>query len=333
MDAAAKRSECAFNTTVTLTHRSALLIAGPTASGKSALALRLAAALDGVLINTDSMQVYRELRVLTARPSPDEESAVPHLLFGHVDGAVNYSTGLWLVEAAHALAEARRMGRLAIFVGGTGLYFKALIQGLSAIPDVPGEVRMAIRARAENMPAAVLHAELARRDPETAARLRPSDPQRILRALEVLEATGKGLSSFQAQRAAPLLDMQIVLAVFLVSARHELTARIDARFEAMLAAGALQEAAALRERRLDPALPVMRAHGVPHLIAHLNGEISIGEAARLAKRDTRAYARRQLTFARHQLPQFRWAMPEEAEAFFLSAYSSRLNFRRDAWKM
>jgi tRNA dimethylallyltransferase len=297
-----------------LTQISAVLIAGPTASGKSALALRLATALGGMVINTDSMQVYRDLRVLTARPVAEEEAALPHRLFGHVDGTVNYSTGLWLADVKRALAEARSMGRLAIFVGGTGLYFKALTQGLSAIPDVPQDVRAEVRRRAEDNPSAALHAELARRDPETAARLRPSDPQRILRALEVFEATGKGLSFFQAKREAPLLDVTEVFAVFLAPERQALNARIDARFEAMLEAGALREAAALRERRIDPALPVMRAHGVPHLIAHLNGEISLGDAARRAKRDTRAYARRQLTFVRHQLPLFHWAVPQEAEA-------------------
>jgi tRNA dimethylallyltransferase len=302
-----------------LTKMSAVLIAGPTASGKSALALHLATALGGMVVNTDSMQVYRDLRVLTARPAPEEEAAIPHRLFGHVDGAVNYSTGLWLADAKHALAVAQSTGRLAIFAGGTGLYFKALTQGLSAIPEVPQEVRAEIRARAENSPAAVMHAELTRRDPETAARLRPSDSQRILRALEVLEATGKSLSSFQARRAAPLLNMQNVVAVFLAPERQALKARIDARFEAMLEGGALQEAAALRERRLAPALPVMRAHGVPHLLAHLSGEISLGEAARLAKRDTRAYARRQWTFARHQLPLFHLAAPEEAETLVLNA--------------
>ncbi|PZR92222.1 MAG: tRNA (adenosine(37)-N6)-dimethylallyltransferase MiaA, partial [Hyphomicrobiales bacterium] len=161
---------------------SAILVAGPTASGKSALALRLARALGGVAINADSMQVYRDLRVLTARPDREDEPKVPHRLFGHVDGAVNYSAGLWLANASVALDEARREGRLPIFVGGTGLYFKALTQGLSAIPPVPEDVRAKIRARAANAPAADLYASLMRHDPATAARLRPSDPQRILRA-------------------------------------------------------------------------------------------------------------------------------------------------------
>jgi tRNA dimethylallyltransferase len=310
-----------------LTRISAILIAGPTASGKSALALRLARALGGVAINADSMQVYRDLRVLTARPSAEDEARVPHKLYGHVDGAINYSVGLWLADVCDALNEARRDGPLPIFVGGTGLYCKALTQGLSAIPPVPDDVRAHVRARAKNVPAAELHASLMRHDPATAARLRPSDPQRILRALEVFEATGRSLVAFQGARTAPLLDAKGVFAVFLAPERKALKARIDARFDAMLEAGALQEAARLRERRLDPALPVMRALGVPHLIAHLNGEISLAEAAREAKRDTARYAKRQDTFARHQLESFRWMTPQEAETLAL-AECSRLNAAR-----
>src|SRR3984893_15918307 len=168
------------NATTPLTRVSAILIAGPTASGKSALALRLACALGGTVINADSMQVYRDLRVLTARPDREDEAKAPHRLFGHVDGAVNHSTGLWLANASVALNEVRRAGRLPIFVGGTGPYFKALTQGLAAIPPVPEGVRAKVRSRAAGVPAANLHASLMRRDPATAARLRPSDPQRIL---------------------------------------------------------------------------------------------------------------------------------------------------------
>jgi tRNA dimethylallyltransferase len=310
-----------------LTRVSAILIAGQTASGKSALALRLARALGGVVINADSMQVYRDLRVLTARPDREDEAKAPHRLFGHVDGAVNYSAGIWLANASAALNEARREERLPVFVGGTGLYFKALTQGMSAIPPVPDGVRAKVRARAADVPVAELHGELMRRDPETAARLRPSDPQRILRALEVFEATGKSLVSFHATRTLPVLDAKDVLAVFLATEREALKARIDARFEVMLQAGALQEAAVLRERRLDPALPVMRAHGVPHLVAHLNGDISLAEAARGAKLDTCRYAKRQATFARHQLASFRWLPAQEAETLAL-AECSGLNAAR-----
>ena len=301
-----------------MTHVSAILIAGPTASGKSALALRLARALSGVVINADSMQVYRDLRVLTARPDREDEAKAPHRLFGHIDGAANFSAGLWLANASVALNEARRERRLPVFVGGTGLYFKALTQGMSAIPPVPGDVRAKVRSRAAGVPAADLYACLKRQDPATAARLRPSDPQRILRALEVFEATGKSLVSFHGTRTLPVLDMKDAFAVFLATERKALKARIDARFEVMLQAGGLREAAVLRERRLDPALPVMHAHGVPHLISHLNGEISFAEAARGAKLDTCRYAKRQLTFARHQLASFRWLTAQEAETLALA---------------
>jgi tRNA dimethylallyltransferase len=301
-----------------VTRPSSILIAGPTASGKSALALRLAVALDGMLINADSMQVYRDMRVLTARPGVEDEATAPHRLFGHVDGAVNHSVGLWLAEARLILAEAKQSGRIPIFVGGTGLYFKALTQGLSSIPPVPDEVRARLRSEAAGVPVARLHAELAKRDPAMAARLRPTDPQRVLRALEVLEATGRSLASFQGAKTEPLLEMADVRAIFLTLERDALRQRINQRFEAMLNAGALEEAERLRERGLDAALPIMRAHGVPHLIAHLNGETPLGEAVQLAKRDTRTYARRQFTFARHQLAGFQWASETEAEALALA---------------
>lgn len=292
----------------------AVLVAGPTASGKSALALRLARDFGGLVIDTDSMQVYRDLRILTARPTPEEEALAPHRLYGHVDGAINHSVGLWLTDAGKALGEARNSGRLPIFVGGTGLYFKALTQGLSAIPTVPDAVRAAVRARARNVPVAALHAELARRDPVTAAELRPTDPQRVLRALEVLEATGRGLASFRALKLPPLLPEAELVALFLAPDRAWLRQRIDLRFDAMIASGALEEVAALKARQLDPTLPVMRAHGVPHLLAALAGDLSLAEAAARSKLDTYHYVKRQFTFARHQLAMLRWAAPEDAFA-------------------
>ncbi len=296
---------------------SAILIAGPTASGKSVLALRLAERLGGALINANSMQVYRDLAILTARPRPEEEARAPHFLFGHVDGAVNYSVGRYLEEAAAALEHLRSEARLPIFVGGTGLYFKALTQGLSDIPSVPKFLRAELRARAERLTAVELHAELATHDPAMAAKLRPSDPQRILRALEVHAATGRSLAAFQGAKRAPLLDVQSCVAIFVAPERALLNARIDQRFDAMLEAGALKEVEALRARKLDPALPVIRALGMPHLLCHLEGEIDLEEAARLSKRDTRTYAKRQFTFARHQLREFRWAVLEAAEAMVM----------------
>ncbi len=288
-----------------MTQFSALLIAGPTASGKSALAISCAKKVNGVVINADSMQVYRDLQLLSARPSAQEAAEVPHLLFGHIDRAVNYSVGKWLEDAAAALADARAMGKMPIFVGGTGMYFKALTQGLSEIPAVPEAVRAKVRAEAEGVPVLELHGWLKLLDPDMAARLRPSDPQRILRALEVFEATGKSLSFWQGKRGAPLLDAAACSAWFLNPVRAELFARIDMRFDQMIAQGALAEVEALAARGLDPALPVMRAHGVPGLIAYLKGEISLEAAVARGKMDTRHYAKRQCTFARGQM-QFKW---------------------------
>ena len=292
--------------------RRALLIAGPTASGKSAVALAIARRLGGTIINADSMQVYRDLRVLTARPAESEERLAPHELFGGVDGGVNFSAGRWLVEAVAAVERAFARGGPAIFVGGTGLYFRALTRGLSDIPPVPEEVRARVRAEAESLPGATLHAELAARDARSAARLRPGDRQRILRALEVLAATGRPIVSFHGARGAPALEPGHWRGIFLAPDREALNAVIERRFGAMLTAGALAEVAALARRGLDPALPVMRAHGVPHLISHLNGGLSLQEAAQRSIFDTRRYAKRQFTWARHQMPDFAWAPPEEA---------------------
>ncbi len=296
----------------------AVLIAGPTASGKSALALRLAEQAGGSIINADSMQLYGDFRVLTARPSPAEERRAPHLLYGHVDAAENYSVGRWLADASLALAEVERAGRLPIFVGGTGLYFRALLRGLSSMPPVPEAVRAKIRGKAEGVAAAELHALLAARDPATAARLRPSDRQRIVRALEVFEATGRPLVEWQASPGKPLIAPEDTMAVFLSVDRAELRARIDARFDKMLAEGALDEARALAARKLDPALPAMKAHGAPWLLKHLAGEISLAEAVQEAKADTRNYAKRQETWFRHQLPQFNWLAAGEALDYLIS---------------
>ncbi len=290
---------------------SAVLIAGPTASGKSALALALAKMTGGVIINADSMQVYRDLRIITARPTPDEEAAVPHRLYGHVDAAVNFSAGSWVTDAAAALAEARAQNRLAIFTGGSGLYFKALTRGLSAVPPIPVGIRDNVRARLERDGVEALHAELAQRDPVSAERLKPRDRTRIARALEVVEATGRSLTDWHREGLPPLLPPGRFSAVFLNPDRDALYARIDARFEAMLKAGALEEVAVLAARRLDPLLPAMKAHGVPALIRHLRGEIALEEAAGIGRADTRHYAKRQFTWFRHQLPDFEWMKPEE----------------------
>jgi len=290
----------------------AVLIAGPTASGKSALALAFAEAHDGMIINTDSMQVYRDLRVLTARPTRQEQARAPHRLYGTIDAAMNFSAGAWITAAAKALAEARRENRLAIFVGGSGLYFKALTRGLSAVPPIPVEVRDDVRARLQRDGVEALYTRLMQRDPTSAERLKPRDRARIARALEVIEATGRSLADWHRDGLPPLLSSGQFSAVFLAPERDELYARIDSRFSAMLQAGALDEVAALAARRLDPLLPAMKAHGVPALIRHLAGEITLDEAAAIGRADTRHYAKRQFTWFRHQLPEFEWMTPEEA---------------------
>jgi tRNA dimethylallyltransferase len=307
-----------------------ILLAGPTTSGKSALALSLAEALDGTIINADSMQVYRDLRIITARPSPADEARVPHQLYGHVDAAENYSVGRWCVDAQAAIAETRRAGRLPILVGGTGLYFKALTQGLAAVPPVPVSVRAQIRARLAADGVAPLYAELQQRDPGTAARLMPGDGSRIARALEVVLATGRSLSAWHSEavphggsktRVNALLpiDAARALKLFLDVERAELYRRIDVRFDAMLAGGALDEIGALAKRKLDPALPAMKAHGVPWLTRHLKGEIALADAAEGGKRDTRRYTKRQATWFRNQLPDFTWIKPDEALTFVSGA--------------
>jgi tRNA dimethylallyltransferase len=293
----------------------AVLIAGPTASGKSALALELARAYGGMIINTDSMQVYRDLRVITARPTPAEEAQVQHLLYGEVDGAVNFSAGAWVSEAARVLAEARAQNRLPVFTGGSGLYFKALTRGLSAVPPIAPEVRESVRARLDRDGVEALHEELKQRDPASAERLKPRDRTRIARALEVMEATGRSLTDWHRDGLPPLLPPENVMALFLAPERDELYARIDARFDAMLKAGALDEVAALKSRQLDPLLPAMKAHGVPALIRHIKGEIPLEQAAAIGRADTRHYAKRQFTWFRHQLPEFCWVKPEEAGAW------------------
>jgi len=291
-----------------------ILIAGPTASGKSALALALATKLRGVIINADSMQVYHDLRIITARPAPDEEKRVPHRLYGHVDAAENYSVGRWFGEAAAALTDALGQGQPAIVTGGTGLYFSTLTRGIATVPPIAAEIRREVRGRLAAEGVAALHAELTRRDPTTAARLKPGDRARITRALEVVLATGRSLTEWHEDNTPARVDLAGAVKVFLMPNRDELGLRIDARFEAMMAAGALEEVRALAARNLDPNLPAMKAHGVPWLIRHLKGEIAMAEAVAQAKRDTRRYTKRQATWFRNQLPQFEWVEPQDAAA-------------------
>jgi tRNA dimethylallyltransferase len=295
------------------------MIAGPTASGKSALALDLAGQTQGTIINADSMQVYRDLRVITARPTPEQEARVPHRLYGHVDAAENYSVGRWCVDAGRAVTEAQRAGRLPIVVGGTGLYFKAQMRGLAPVPPVPAEIRARVRERLAVEGILGLHAELQRRDPASAQRLMPRDRARITRALEVVLATGRPLSDWHRQNIPPEVAATNVAKIFLLVDRAELYRRIDGRFDEMLASGALDEVRRLATRDLDPSLPAMKAHGVPWLIRHFKGEIALDQAAAEAKRDTRRYTKRQETWFRHQLPDWTWVAPENVLAEILRA--------------
>jgi tRNA dimethylallyltransferase len=291
----------------------AVIVAGPTASGKSALALALAERVGGAVINADSMQVYRELRVLTARPTPAEESRVPHLLYG-VRSAAEPADAAWFREAALAAMEtARAGGRVPILCGGTGMWLDALVHGIAAIPPVPEAVRRAARALAAGIGAPALHARLAARDPATAARLEPGDTQRVIRAWEVLEATGEGLATWWQRPAVPPAPWRFAH-VTLDPPRAAVRAAIDARFLAMMTAGALEEVRALGALGLDPALPAMRAHGVPPLLAALRGVIPLDQAIARGQAMVRQYAKRQATWFRHH------ALAPRDRTFAISAW-------------
>jgi tRNA dimethylallyltransferase len=292
-----------------------LLIAGPTASGKSALALALAERLGGEIVNADALQLYADLRVLTARPSPEEEARAAHHLFGVADGADGWSVGRWLGAALPVLDSIAARGRRTIVVGGTGLYFRALTQGLAEIPAVPASARSAAAEAFERLGEDAFRQALAERDPAAARRIAPGDRQRLLRAFEVAEATGKALTDWQADTAAPLGPDQW-RAVVLEPERKALYARCDARLTAMVEHGALKEVRALMARGLDPAAPIMKAVGMRELAAHLSGELTLPEATALAQQETRRYAKRQMTWFRNQTPNWPRLKDEgEAERF------------------
>jgi tRNA dimethylallyltransferase len=280
--------------------KNAILIAGPTASGKSALALDLAERTGGVVINTDSMQVYSVLKVLTARPGAEDEARVPHFLFGHVHPATAYSTGAWLRDVVALLDGGQLEGRRPLFVGGTGLYFRALAEGISEMPDIPPHIRDRWRWRLGEEGPGKLHRLLMREDPQVAMRLKASDSQRIVRALEVLETSGRSILQWQAERGMPLIDSATAHHFVIEPDRTELVERIDRRFDRMIDMGGLEEARAVAALGLDPALPAMKAIGVRELIAADAGEIALDEAVTRAKIATRQYAKRQATWFRHQ---------------------------------
>lgn len=298
-----------------MTKPSPILIAGPTASGKSALALSLAERIGGTVINADAMQVYRELRILTARPSEADERRAPHLLYGHVPGGEAYSAARYAAEAREAIAAAEKSGRIPIVVGGTGLYFKALTEGLSPIPPIPEDVRAHWRQRASEDGPAALHAILKARDPEMAERLRPTDPQRLVRALEVLEATGRSLAFWHGQPGEPAVRIEAGRAIVVLPEREELRRRCDARFDAMIAEGAADEVRALLALGLNAELPAMRALGVRPLGRLIAGEIGMEEAADAAKSETRQYAKRQLTWLKRNMITWQWINTKQMECF------------------
>ena len=277
------------------------LIAGPTASGKSALALRMAEETGGVIVNADSQQLYADLRILTARPSAADEARAPHRLFGVADAADAWSVGRWLRAAVEVLDGLAAEGRTAIVVGGTGLYFRALTWGLADIPPAPDAVRRAVAARFDREGEASFRRAVAAVDPAAEARIAPGDRQRLVRALTVFEASGRSLSDWRAA-TKPVLSPDRYEAVVIEPPREVLYARCDARLEAMVEAGVLNEVAALGARGLDPDLPAMKATGLREFIRHLEGEMSLDEALAAAKRETRRYAKRQSTWFRNQTP-------------------------------
>ncbi len=279
----------------------AILITGPTASGKSALAVELARAHGGVVINADSMQVYDTLRVLTARPSQADMEGIPHHLYGHVPAAQAYSTGVWLREAAVLVERLRDEGRMPVFVGGTGLYFKALTGGLSDMPGIPLEIRNRLRARLLAEGAEALHRELADRDGAVAETLNPQDGQRIVRALEVIEATGQSIAAFQGKTGPVVIDPERARKIVVLPDRALLHERINSRFEKMLAMGAADEVQALLALELSSEMPVMKAIGVSQIAAMLRGEMTREDVLETGAAATRQYAKRQMTWFRNQM--------------------------------
>ncbi|WP_210067714.1 tRNA (adenosine(37)-N6)-dimethylallyltransferase MiaA [Rhizobium leguminosarum] len=279
----------------------AILITGPTASGKSALAVELAKRHDGVVVNADSMQVYDTLRVLTARPSEEEMQGVPHHLYGHVPAGAAYSTGGWLRDVSALLPTLRAAGRLPVFVGGTGLYFKALTGGLSDMPEIPEALRKALRSRLLEEGTDGLYAELAVADPAMAANLNRQDGQRIVRALEVMKATGRSIADFQGQSGPVIIDAAQARKIVVLPDRAVLHQRINGRFEKMLQQGVEDEVRALLALDLPAEAPVMKAIGVSQITAMVRGEMTRDEVLEKGAAATRQYAKRQMTWFRNQM--------------------------------
>ncbi|MEE8294097.1 MAG: tRNA (adenosine(37)-N6)-dimethylallyltransferase MiaA [Sphingomonadales bacterium] len=292
----------------------AILIAGPTASGKSETALKVAEELNGEIINTDSMQVYKGLDIIVAQPRQTELEKIPHALYGFRDPAKSFSVARWMEEAKKAADEAWENGRLPIFTGGTGLYFKALVDGISDIPEVPEHIRLSLGRRLRNEGLEALYDELQGTDPKIWAQLKPNDKQRILRALCVFEATEKPLSFWQTQEKKPVLEGASLLKIVLQSPPEELNEKILTRLKGMFDRGALGEARAFQEKKLDPSLPATKALGLRPLLKHLAREASTNEALELAVIETRQYAKRQRTWFRNQFQDWYSVAAGEAAA-------------------
>jgi len=280
-----------------------IIIGGPTGSGKSALAINLAERIGGAVVNADSMQQYRDLRVITARPTLADHRRAPHYLYGHLPAERPGSVGQWLRLATRVIDEIRSQERVPIVVGGTGLYLKALLKGIAAVPDVPSEIRLAATERFDELGVPGFHQDLARRDPDQAALLEPGDRQRLIRAAEVLEATGKSLLYWRAQPRERTALPEPIVGMSLMPPRPALHRRIEHRLQTMIDAGALDELEVLRAQQLDPELPLMKAVAVPELMAYLEGRLDLTTAINRAAAKTRQYAKRQMTWLRHQLPE------------------------------
>lgn len=282
---------------------SLIIIGGPTGSGKSALAIDLAERIGGAIVNADSMQQYRDLRIVTARPTLADHRRAPHYLYGHLPGEMPGSVGQWLRQATRVIDEIKSQERVPIVVGGTGLYLRALLRGISDVPDVPSEIRLSTSQRFDALGVPGFHQDLAKRDPEQAARLEPGDRQRLIRAAEVLEATGKSLLYWRAQPQKRAVLPEPIVGVALLPPRAALHRRIELRLQTMIDAGALDELETLRSKNLPADLPLMKAVAVPELFAHLDGRLDLITAVDRAVIKTRQYAKRQMTWLRHQLPE------------------------------
>ena len=304
-----------------------IVIGGPTASGKSALALALAERARGVVINADSMQLYRVLSIITARPGAAETARAPHRLFGIAAADDPWSAGRWRACAAAEIASAHDAGKLPIVVGGTGLYLRALIDGLAEIPPADPAIRARLATLLAERGSAAMHDMLADRDPVGARTVRATDPQRILRALEVVEATGVPLHVWHTRQTAPPDDRWATLQILLMPGRESVYAACEARLDRMIAEGAVEEARAVRAIALDPALPVMKAVGLAPLLAHCGGGIGLDEAVAEAKRDTRRYARRQMTWFRNQSRPDRTITAQYSESMLPEIFSFISDFR------